>query len=108
MAAVHPHPAPMSLIPPLPRPRLALALAAALALGTLVTGCGRARGQAAPAARAVTVGAVTLQPEALDLTSELPGRTAATLSGEIRPQVGGLVRARRFTAGGLVKAGDTP
>lgn len=97
----------MSLIPPLPRPRLALALAAALALGTLVTGCGRASGQAAPAARTVTVGAVTLQPEALDLSSELPGRTAATLSAEIRPQVGGLVRARRFTEGGLVKAGDT-
>jgi membrane fusion protein (multidrug efflux system) len=94
-------------LPSLPRRPLPLALAAALGAAVLISGCGRASGNGAPAARTVTVGAVTVQPEALDLSSELPGRTAATLSAEIRPQVGGLLRARRFTEGGLVKAGDT-
>ena len=60
-----------------------------------------------PATRApATVGVVTLQPERQNVTTELPGRTSAFLSAEIRPQVGGIVQKRLFTEGADVKAGQ--
>ncbi|WP_404976823.1 MULTISPECIES: efflux RND transporter periplasmic adaptor subunit [unclassified Acidovorax] len=60
-----------------------------------------------PAARApVQAGVVTLQPERQTVTTELPGRTTAYLSAEIRPQVGGIVQKRLFTEGAQVKAGQ--
>lgn len=52
------------------------------------------------------VGVITVQPQAQPLTSELPGRTKAWLTAEIRPQVGGIVKERLFTEGAQVKAGD--
>lgn len=64
---------------------------------------GGGRGQGGP----VTVGFVTLQPTSVALTTELPGRTAAFETSEVRPQVTGLVRQRLFTEGALVRAGQT-
>lgn len=55
---------------------------------------------------AVEVRAITVQPQAVPVTTELPGRTAAFASAEIRPQVGGIVLARTFTEGGDVEAGQ--
>lgn len=52
------------------------------------------------------VGVLTLTPQAQTVTSELPGRTKAWLTAEIRPQVGGIVQQRLFTEGAQVKAGD--
>lgn len=52
------------------------------------------------------VGVVTVQPERQTVTTELPGRTTAFLSAEIRPQVGGIVQKRLFTEGAQVKAGQ--
>ena len=49
---------------------------------------------------------VTLKPETVTLTRELPGRTSAFLVAEVRPQVNGIVEKRLFTEGGLVKAGQ--
>lgn len=46
----------------------------------------------------------TLQPQSVTLTRELPGRTAAYLTAEVRPQVDGIVQQRLFTEGGEVKA----
>lgn len=65
-------------------------------------------GQTAPAreARATPVTVVTLQPESVTLTRELPGRTNPFLVAELRPQVSGIVQKRLFTEGGLVKAGQ--
>src|SRR5690606_11766760 len=40
------------------------------------------------------------------VTTELPGRTSAYLTAEIRPQVGGIVQKRLFTEGAQVKAGQ--
>jgi membrane fusion protein (multidrug efflux system) len=51
------------------------------------------------------VGTVTMRPERLVLTTELPGRTAAYLIAEVRPQVNGIVRERKFTEGSTVRAG---
>lgn len=80
-----------------------LLLAATLALAA----CSKADDKKAAApAGPKEVGVVTLQPERLAVTTELPGRTSARLVAEIRPQVGGIVQKRLFTEGSMVKAGD--
>lgn len=93
---------------PVLRPLLAALSLASLAL---LSACSAGQNSKAPAnaqavARPTAVGVLTLQPERLTLTTELPGRTAATLVAEIRPQVGGIVQARRFTEGSIVQAGQ--
>jgi len=52
------------------------------------------------------VGIITLAPQQHVVTTELPGRTSAFLTAEIRPQVGGIVQKRLFTEGAQVKAGQ--
>ena len=83
--------------------RLAVATLAGLAL--LVGACSDKKAPAAPKGPA-EVGVVTLQPERQTVSTELPGRTSAFLSAEIRPQVGGIVQQRLFTEGAQVKAGQ--
>jgi membrane fusion protein (multidrug efflux system) len=81
------------------------ALLAVLAIASLfLAGCSRK--QEAPPPAPVEVGVVTLQARAQALTTELPGRTSAFLSADIRPQVGGIVLKRLFTEGADVKAGQ--
>ncbi|WP_319524071.1 efflux RND transporter periplasmic adaptor subunit [uncultured Desulfosarcina sp.] len=60
----------------------------------------------AAAAPAPQVSVVTIQPQVIMLTTELPGRTSAYRIAEIRPQVNGLIQKRLFTEGADVKAGD--
>ncbi|MDX9788423.1 MAG: efflux RND transporter periplasmic adaptor subunit [Desulfobacterales bacterium] len=50
--------------------------------------------------------ALTVQPQKILLTIELPGRTSAYRIAEIRPQVAGLIQKRMFTEGADVKTGD--
>jgi RND family efflux transporter MFP subunit len=52
------------------------------------------------------VGVFTVTAQALPLTTELPGRTVAAQSAEIRPQVSGIVQKRLFTEGSTVRAGQ--
>ncbi|HEX3474898.1 MAG TPA: efflux RND transporter periplasmic adaptor subunit [Kofleriaceae bacterium] len=52
------------------------------------------------------VGIVTLRPEAVTLQTELAGRTVASLTSDVRPQISGIIKARRFEEGALVKAGQ--
>lgn len=88
------------------RSRTGLRLAAAALLTLAAAGCSdKSAQQPAPRAPA-TVGVVTLQPERQTVTTELPGRTSAFLTAEIRPQVGGIVQKRLFTEGADVKAGQ--
>ncbi|MCC6625632.1 MAG: efflux RND transporter periplasmic adaptor subunit [Deltaproteobacteria bacterium] len=56
---------------------------------------------------ATPVGVVKVEARPLALTTELPGRTVASLVAEIRPQVGGLIARREFTEGADVDAGVT-
>ncbi len=79
----------------------ALAIAAALALA----GCNR-KPAPPPAPPPPKVGVLTLAPASVDLTTELPGRTTAFLTAEVRPQVSGLITKRLFTEGGDVQAGQ--
>ncbi|MBF7995106.1 efflux RND transporter periplasmic adaptor subunit [Rahnella laticis] len=59
--------------------------------------------QSAPPA---DVGVVTLKAQSFNLVSELTGRTTATLTADVRPQVGGIIQKRLFTEGDTVKAGQ--
>jgi membrane fusion protein (multidrug efflux system) len=82
-------------------------LAASLATLTLTVASGcRGRAAAGPPRGPAEVGVVTLEPEKVTLTTELPGRTSAHLVAEVRPQVSGIIQERRFEEGGDVKAGD--
>jgi membrane fusion protein (multidrug efflux system) len=52
------------------------------------------------------VSVVTLHPQSIAITTELPGRTTASLTAEVRPQVNGIIKTRTFKEGGEVTAGD--
>ena len=52
------------------------------------------------------VGIVTVKTEQVTLQTELAGRTTASLTSELRPQVTGIVKARTFEEGAHVKAGQ--
>jgi membrane fusion protein (multidrug efflux system) len=54
----------------------------------------------------VEVGVVTVHAEAVPITVELAGRAVASQEAEVRPQVGGIIKAIDFKAGAQVKAGD--
>lgn len=49
---------------------------------------------------------MVLKREAVPLRLQLPGRTAAFETSEVRPQVSGIIQARLFTEGAIVHAGD--
>lgn len=77
----------------------------ALLVLPLLASCTREAGQrSAPPAPEVAV--VTVHPERVTLTRELPGRTQAFLVAEVRPQVTGIVTERLFVEGGVVEAGQ--
>jgi membrane fusion protein, multidrug efflux system len=81
-------------------------MVAGLALAILLGGCGSGPGQQAASAPVPEVATVTIQPQQVELTTELPGRTSAYLVAEIRPQVNGLIKKRLFKEGSDVKAGQ--
>jgi membrane fusion protein, multidrug efflux system len=52
------------------------------------------------------VGVVTIHPQRVTLSTDLPGRTASFRVAEVRPQVNGVLQKRMFIEGADVKAGD--
>jgi membrane fusion protein (multidrug efflux system) len=52
-------------------------------------------------------GYVVVQPTSVPIVAELAGRTAPYQVSEVRPQVSGVIRARLFTEGSVVRAGQT-
>lgn len=74
-----------------------------------LTACGggdKAQQQQQQPAGPPQVSVVTVQPQAVTLTTVLPGRTSAYETSEVRPQVNGLITARLFTEGDQVRAGQ--
>jgi membrane fusion protein (multidrug efflux system) len=59
-----------------------------------------------PQRPAPAVSFIIMQPQQVVLTNELPGRTSAFRTAEIRPQVSGIIQERLFTEGSNVNAGD--
>ncbi|MDE0877321.1 MAG: efflux RND transporter periplasmic adaptor subunit [Sphingomonas bacterium] len=70
----------------------------------LVAACGKE--EAPPAPPPPSVGYIVINEQPVTLTTELPGRTSAYETSEVRPQVNGLVEARLFTEGDLVRKGQ--
>lgn len=82
-------------------------VAAATAILAVLIGSGCKTTASAPrAAGPPEVATVTVAPERVVLTTELPGRTSAYLVAEIRPQVNGLIQSRLFREGANVKEGE--
>ena len=73
-----------------------------------LTGCAKKNDKAGMGARGpATVGYIVVQTQPIDLTQDLAGRTSAYLVSDVRPQVGGIIKARQFTEGALVNAGQS-
>jgi membrane fusion protein, multidrug efflux system len=85
--------------------RTALSLVAVMAL---LAACGKPPMMGPPGGPqgAPRVTTIVVQPQPVVLTTELPGRTNAVLVADVRPQVTGILQARRFVEGSVVKAGD--
>src|SRR5688572_3066335 len=102
------HP-PISMPPLLLRRSLRLqtgACAAALVAGLLIAGCGKAPNAVQAAPGPLAVGVITVQPEAVTLSQELPGRLSAYRIAEVRARISGIVQKRLFNEGADVKQGD--
>ena len=84
-----------------------LTISGFLVAGTMMTGCGKKNASSGPPqAGPPEVSVVTVQPQRVALTTELSGRVSASLTAEVRPQVGGIIQKRLFTEGSDVKAGS--
>ena len=66
--------------------------------------CGKK--ESAPPPQTPEVGVVTVQPQAVPVFTDLPGRTSAFLVAQVRARVDGIVLRREFTEGTDVKAGQ--
>ncbi len=82
-----------------------MVVSAVLVCGLWLGGCESSK--SAPPPAVTEVAAVTVQPERVVLTTELPGRTSAYSMAEIRPQVGGIIQKRLFEEGADIQAGQT-
>ena len=69
----------------------------------IICGCGKKNTGGGPIPE---VAVVTIQSKPVVITTELAGRTSASLVAEVRPQVGGIIQKRLFTEGSDVKAGQ--
>jgi len=89
--------------------KIAGALLAGIAATTFFAGCGR--NPAGPGGYNMNmpppeVGVVTIAPESVALTTELPGRIAPVRVAQVRARVDGVVLHREFREGADVKTGE--
>jgi membrane fusion protein (multidrug efflux system) len=87
--------------------KIACALLAAIAATTFFAGCGKKQG--GPGANQMPppeVGVVTLAPESVALTTELPGRIDPVRVAQVRARVDGIVLHRNFREGADVTNGE--
>jgi membrane fusion protein (multidrug efflux system) len=68
--------------------------------------CARSTDMSEAARSPMEVKVVTLEAKNVSLTRELPGRTLAYETSEVRPQVSGIIQARRFSEGQVVQKGQ--
>jgi membrane fusion protein (multidrug efflux system) len=61
---------------------------------------------ASPPPPPTPVGVIVVAEQPVSLTAELPGRTSPFETSDVRPQVDGIIRARLFTEGDYVRAGQ--
>jgi membrane fusion protein (multidrug efflux system) len=83
-----------------------LLLSGGALIGMALAGCNSEKAAAPPPQPQAQVSVVVLRPQPVAISAELPGRVAASLVAEVRPQVGGLIKSRLFREGSEVRAGD--
>jgi len=89
-------------------PYRSLATSLLLAAAAFATGCGSSEAQQKPDNQPPPeVGVVELQRQAVQRTTQLPGRTSPYRVAQVRPQVTGILDERKFRAGARVEAGQT-
>jgi membrane fusion protein (multidrug efflux system) len=81
-------------------------LACLAVLPALTAGCDGMPAAAPAASPPPKVGVVTIHPQPVKRTTELPGRTSAVLTADVRPQVSGVILKRLFTEGSDVTEGQ--
>ena len=85
--------------------RILILTVSVAALAGALSGCGgkpQAMGPMGPS----PVGVEVMHTEPVNLTTELTGRTTSVEVSDVRPQIGGIIKARLFTEGSLVKQGQ--
>jgi len=81
-----------------------ITVAVMLIAGLVLSGCGNKKPGGPPPTPEVAV--ITIQSGQVTLNTDLPGRTAAYMVAEVRPQVGGIIQKRFFAEGADVQAGQ--
>lgn len=84
------------------RPAALATVLAAAALAASLSGCGQKK--TATAFPPPVVGVVTIRPQAVTLTADLPGRTSPYAVAPVIPQVSGIIQKLLFVQGSHVKA----
>jgi membrane fusion protein (multidrug efflux system) len=87
---------------------IAAATFAALLSATALAGCSDGKSNAGASGHAMPkaqVGVILVKPSTVPIVSEMTGRTSASMTAEVRPQIGGIVRERLFSEGGEVAQG---
>lgn len=85
-----------------------IAAFAVLLSATALAGCSDEKSNAGAGGHAMPkaqVGVIVVKPSTVPIISEMTGRTSASMTAEVRPQIGGIVRERLFTEGGEVAQG---
>ncbi len=90
----------MSSVSRFTRLTLTIAILAAFA------GCGKKPNAQAGGPPPAEVGIVTITPERISVSNELPGRVEATRIAQVRARVAGIILKRNFREGSDVKAGE--
>jgi len=82
-------------------------LLAVFAVALLLFAAGCRRNEPARTPSTPEAGYIVLSAAPAHIEIELPGRTTAVETSEVRPQVSGVLLARRFTEGSIVRQGQT-
>ncbi|RUO72903.1 efflux RND transporter periplasmic adaptor subunit [Idiomarina ramblicola] len=88
------------------RLRFAPILAVSLLLTGTLTACSDQPQQQQGQQQAAQVEVITVTPESISLSTDLPGRTAAYRVAQVRPQVSGVLLERTFEEGTFVEKGQ--
>ncbi|MBL4856999.1 MAG: efflux RND transporter periplasmic adaptor subunit [Idiomarina sp.] len=86
--------------------RFAPIFAASLLLTGALTACSDQQQQQQGQQQAAQVDVITVTPESISLSTDLPGRTAAYRVAQVRPQVSGVLLKRTFEEGTFVEKGQ--
>jgi len=77
-----------------------------LSFGLVLSGCGTEQTSDQPQVTTAKVTVISVQPQSINFSENLPARVQAFRTAEIRPQVGGIVEKVLFAQGSEVKAGQ--